>query len=96
MPSFADLAAPTPLQRFVNHQIHTGSGWHKGLANQQEQLATHSQGGPACSVEDLMEEAPVAYRTVATSAQGSRNCATSLGQERSQRVRSSVSSTSER
>ena len=41
MPSFADLAAPPPLQRFVNDQIHARSGWHKGLDNEQEELATH-------------------------------------------------------
>jgi hypothetical protein len=41
MPSFADLAAPPPFQRFVNHQIHAGSGWHKRLDDEQEQLAAH-------------------------------------------------------
>jgi hypothetical protein len=40
MPWFADLAAPASLQRFVNHQIHAGAGWHKGLDEDQEQLPT--------------------------------------------------------
>ncbi len=41
MSPFADLAAPPPLQRFINDQIHTGADWHKGLDDEQEQLATH-------------------------------------------------------
>jgi hypothetical protein len=42
MASLADLAAPASFQRFIDHQIHTGSGFHKGLDDKQEQLATHS------------------------------------------------------
>jgi hypothetical protein len=37
----ARLAAPPPLQRFVNDQIHTGSGWYKGLNDEQQELTTH-------------------------------------------------------
>jgi hypothetical protein len=40
-PRRLDLAAPAPLQRFVNDQIHARTGWHKGLDNEEEELATH-------------------------------------------------------
>jgi hypothetical protein len=70
MPSFADLAAPPPLERFVNHQIDTRSGWHKGLDNEQEQLAAHRQWGPACSIEHLMKSTPRACLVIASGTQG--------------------------
>jgi hypothetical protein len=41
MSSCADLAAPAPLQCFVNNQFHTRSSWHKGLDNEQKQLVAH-------------------------------------------------------
>jgi len=41
MPSFLDLAAPSPLQCLVNDEIHARSGWHKGLDNEEKELATH-------------------------------------------------------
>jgi hypothetical protein len=41
MASLADLAAPAAFQRFIDHEIHAGSGWHKGFDDKQEQLATH-------------------------------------------------------
>ncbi|GHO80089.1 hypothetical protein KSD_78600 [Ktedonobacter sp. SOSP1-85] len=41
MPSFADLAAPPSFECFVDYQIDTRSDWHKGLDDEQEQLAAH-------------------------------------------------------
>jgi hypothetical protein len=41
MASLADLAAPASFQRFIDHEIHASSFWHKGLDDEQEQLATH-------------------------------------------------------
>ena len=41
MPAFADLAAPASFQRFIDHQIHAGSGWHKGGDNEKQEVATH-------------------------------------------------------
>jgi len=81
MPAFADLAAEASFQRFIDDQIHAGSGWHKGLDDQQEQLATHSQRRPAGSVEDLMEATPVARHLVASGTQGRSDCSASLGQQ---------------
>jgi hypothetical protein len=41
MPSFANFAAPPPLQRLVDDQIDTGTSGDKSFDNEQEQLATH-------------------------------------------------------
>ena len=41
MASLANLAAPASFQRFIDDQIHAGFGWHKGLDNEQKELATH-------------------------------------------------------
>lgn len=41
MAALADLAAPAPFQRFIDHQVHAGFCRDKGLDDQQEQLATH-------------------------------------------------------
>jgi hypothetical protein len=41
MAAFADLAAPAPFERLVNDQLYAGSGWHKRLDDEQEQLAVH-------------------------------------------------------
>lgn len=67
MPACADRAAPAAFQGLP---IPTGSGWHKGLDDPHEHLATHSQRGPTDSVEHLMKETPIACRTVACVAQG--------------------------
>jgi hypothetical protein len=40
MAALADLAAPAPFQRFIDHQVHAGSCRDKGFDDQQEQLAT--------------------------------------------------------
>src|SRR5437763_559735 len=41
MASLADLAAEASFQRFIDHQIHAFSGWHKGRDNEKQELATH-------------------------------------------------------
>src|SRR5436309_14201025 len=58
-PRRLDLAAEASFQRFIDDQIPAFSSWHKGLDDQQEQLAAHCQRRPSCSVEDLMEATPV-------------------------------------
>src|SRR6266496_2234198 len=78
MASEARLAAPASFQRFIDHEIPAFSGWHKGLDDQQEQLATHRERRPSCSVEDLMEATPVGCLVVAAGAQGCCGRAASL------------------
>src|SRR5436309_331485 len=72
-PRRLDLAAEASFQRFIDDQIPAFSSWHKGLDDQQEQLAAHCQRRPSCSVEDLMEATPVACHTVAAGTQGCSN-----------------------
>src|SRR6266851_3468094 len=81
--TLADGGSPPPLQGFVNDQIHTRSGWHKRLNNKKEELATHGQRRPPCSVEYLMEATPVACHTITSMTQGYRDGATALSEQRS-------------
>jgi hypothetical protein len=82
MASLADLAAPASFQRFIDHQIHAGSGWHKGRDNEKQELAAHRYWRPAGSVEHLMEVAPVTRHAVIGVAQGRSDCSASLSQQR--------------
>ncbi|HLI07346.1 MAG TPA: hypothetical protein VKV40_12320 [Ktedonobacteraceae bacterium] len=83
------LGTPASLPRFVNDQVHAGSCWHKGRDDEQEQLATHSQGRPAGPVEYLMKEAPIACLIVTT---GTQSCG-AAGPGASRLATSSVFST---
>jgi len=78
MASYADLAAPASLERFVTHQIHAGSGWHTGFDDAQEDMAAHRQGIPASSGAHLVKEAPGAGLAGAAGAQRCCNRAASL------------------
>jgi hypothetical protein len=78
MASFADLAAPSPLQRFIDHQVDAGFRWHKGLDDEQEQLAADRQRRPAGSIEHLMKEAPIGSCVIATGTQRCRDGAASV------------------
>ena len=40
MPTFADLAAPAPFERFINHYIDSSACWDKGLDNEKQELTT--------------------------------------------------------
>jgi hypothetical protein len=83
MASRADRATPAPFQRVIDHEIHAGSGWHNGLDDQHEHLATHRERRPLCSVTDLMEATPGGCPVEAFGTQSCCTGAASLRQQRS-------------
>jgi hypothetical protein len=83
MASCADCAAPASLKRVIDDQVHARSWWDNGLHDEKKHLATHGQRRPACSGEDLMEEAPGARLVMAAGAQGGCDGAAPSGEQRS-------------
>ncbi len=81
MPTFADLAAPAPLQRFIDDQFQRGACLDEGFYNAGEQLTAHGQRRPARSIEHLMERAEVGLPLLSGVAQGSCNGAASMSQQ---------------